>query len=97
MVTLKAGKTYRLTASLGGTGRCYYAWTLAAGGLVPGSSIGSLVGVDDGINTISECIYTPTSDTAVIIRQWGSSGSVVVYAPAIQNFSSGWVTIMQLR
>jgi hypothetical protein len=97
-VTLKAGKVYHLRASLGGTGRAYYAWTVfLSGAIIRGSSIGSMVGLDDGINTIADCIFQPTVDTAVIIRQWGSSGAVRVYAPNIDNYSSGWATIVQLR
>jgi hypothetical protein len=97
-IRLKAGKVYHLRASLGGTGRCYYAWmnwpTLVD---IPESSVGSMVGVDDGINTIAECILKPTVDRSVILRQWGSSGTVTVHAPARQNFSSGWVTVVQIR
>lgn len=100
---LKANKTYKLEAALGGssTGYGYYAWVDNTNTVLPGSSVGVIMKAG---NTYSDApqdkavvYYTPTTNTTVFLRVLNISGTVTAYAPpAANNYSSTWATIQQI-
>ena len=100
---LKANKTYKLEAALGGssTGYGYYAWVDNTNTLLPGSSVGVIMKAG---NTYSDApqdkavvYYTPSTNTTVFLRVLNISGTVTAYAPpAANNYSSTWATIQQI-
>lgn len=100
---LKANKTYKLEAALGGssTGYGYYAWVDNTNTLLPGSSVGVIMKAG---NTYSDApqdkavvYFTPSTNTTVFLRVLNISGTVTAYAPpAANNYSSTWATIQQI-
>ncbi len=100
---LKANKTYKLEAALGGssTGYGYYAWVDNTNTVLPGSSVGVIMKAG---NTYSDApqdkavvYYTPSTNTTVFLRVLNISGTVTAYAPpAANNYSSTWATIQQI-
>ncbi len=100
---LKANKTYKLEAALGGTsgGYAYYAWVDNTNTIIPGGSIGVTMKAGSAFTDAPQdkavVFYTPTSNTTVYLRVLNVSGSVTVYAPpAGNNYSSTWATIQQV-
>lgn len=100
---LKANKTYKLEAALGGasTGYGYYAWVDNTNTVIPGGSVGVIMKAG---NTYSDApqdkavvYYTPTTNTTVFLRVLNIAGTVTAYAPpAASNYSSTWATIQQV-
>ncbi len=100
---LKANKTYKLEAALGGssTGYGYYAWVDNSNTLLPGGSIGVVmkagVAFTDAPQDNAVVYYTPSSNTTVYLRVINVSGSVTAYAPsAASGYSSSWASIQQV-
>lgn len=100
---LKANKTYKLEAAVGGssTGYGYYAWVDNANTLLSGGSIGVVMKAGstftDAPQDNAVVFYTPTANTTVYLRMISISGNVVAYAPASgSGYSSTWATISQV-
>ena len=100
---LKANKTYKLEAAMGGSssGYAYYTWVDNLNSKLPGASIGVTMQAGDVHTDAPQdkavVFYTPTVNTTVYLRVLNVSGSVTAYAPpAANNFSSTWATIQQV-
>ncbi len=100
---LKANKTYKLEAAVGGssTGYGYYAWVDNTNTLLSGGSIGVVMKAgstfSDAPQDNAVVFYTPTANTTVYLRMISISGNVVAYAPASgSSYSSTWATIQQV-
>lgn len=100
---LKANKTYKLEAALGGTsgGYAYYAWVDNTSTIIPGGSIGVTMkagsAYTDAPQDKAVVFYTPTANTTVYLRVVSVNGGVVAYAPPVgNNYSSTWATIQQV-
>lgn len=100
---LKANKTYKLEAALGGssTGYGYYAWVDNANTLLLGGSIGVVmkagVAYTDAPQDKAVVFYTPTVNTTVYLRVINVNGSVTAYAPSVASgYSSSWASIQQV-
>ena len=100
---LKANKTYKLEAALGGssTGYGYYSWVDNANALLPGGSIGVIMkagtAFSDAPQDKAVVYYTPTANTTVYLRVINVSGTVTAYAPsAASGYSSSWASIQQV-
>ncbi len=100
---LKANKTYKLEAALGGssTGYGYYTWVDNANALLPGGSIGVIMkagaAFTDAPQDKAVVYYTPTANTTVYLRVINVSGTVTAYAPSsASGYSSSWASIQQV-
>ena len=100
---LKANKTYKLEAALGGssTGYAYYAWVDNSNTKLAGGSTGVTMQAGDVHTDAPQdkavVFYTPTTNTTVYLRVLNVSGNIVAYAPpAANNYSSTWATIQQV-
>lgn len=100
---LKANKTYRLEAGLGGasTGYGYYAWVDNTNTILPGGSIGAVMKAgatfSDAPQDKAVVYYTPATNTTVFLRVVSISGTLTLYPPAlVNNYSSTWATIQQI-
>ena len=100
---LKANKTYKLEAALGGasTGYGYYAWVDNTNNLLSGGSIGVSMKAGNAYTDAPQdkavVFYTPTSNTTVYLRVVSISGTVTTYPPLVANgYSSSWATIQQV-
>jgi hypothetical protein len=100
---LKANKTYKLEAALGGssTGYGYYTWVDNANTLLPGGSIGVIMkagaAFTDAPQDKAVVYYTPTANTTVYLRVINVSGTVTAYAPSsASGYSSSWASIQQV-
>ncbi|MBP5999742.1 MAG: tail fiber domain-containing protein [Sediminibacterium sp.] len=100
---LKANKTYKLEAAIGGTsgGYAYYGWVDNSNNLLPGGSTGAVMKAgqvfSDAPQDKAVVYYTPTVDTRVFLRVYSLSGTLAAYAPSISvNYSSTWANIQQI-
>ncbi len=100
---LKANKTYKLEAAMGGSssGYAYYTWVDNLNSKLPGASIGVTMQAGDAHTDAPQdkavVFYTPTVNTTVFLRVLNVSGSVTAYAPPVaNNYSSTWATIQQV-
>ena len=100
---LKANKTYKLEAALGGSssGYAYYAWVDNSNTKLAGGSTGVTIQAGDVHTDAPQdkavVFYTPTTNTTVYLRVLNVSGNIVAYAPpAANNYSSTWATIQQV-
>lgn len=100
---LKANKTYKLEAAIGGTsgGYAYYGWVDNSNNLLPGGSIGAVIKAGnthtDAPQDKAVVYFTPTVDTRVFLRVYNLSGTLAAYAPSLStNFSSTWASIQQV-
>ena len=100
---LKANKTYKLEAALGGasTGYGYYTWVDNTNNLLAGGSIGVVMkagaAFTDAPQDKAVVYYTPTSNATVYLRVINVSGSVTAYAPSTTSgYSSSWASIQQV-
>jgi hypothetical protein len=100
---LKANKTYKLEAAIGGTsgGYAYYAWVDNVNALLPGGSIGAVIKAGnvhtDAPQDKAVVYFTPTVDTRVFLRVYNLSGTLTAYAPSLStNYSSTWASIQQV-
>jgi hypothetical protein len=87
-VTLKAGKTYRLTASIGTTGGWFnqFMWSTASGTFgvssfqSPKSSAES---TNYTVQSVVSAVYTPTVDTAVFVKCIATGGGNASLNPGV--------------
>ena len=100
---LKANKTYKLEAAIGGTsgGYAYYGWVDNSNNLLSGGSTGAVmkagVAYSDAPQDKAVVYFTPTVDTRVFLRVYSLSGTLAAYAPSISvNYSSTWASIQQV-
>jgi hypothetical protein len=100
---LKANKTYKLEAALGGSssGYAYYAWVDNSNTKLAGGSTGVTMQAGDVHTDAPQdkavVFYTPTTNTTVYLRVLNVSGNIVAYAPPVaNNYSSTWATIQQV-
>jgi hypothetical protein len=100
---LKANKTYKLEAALGGTsgGYAYYAWVDNGNVILPGGSVGTVMKAGSAYTDAPQgkavVYYTPTTNSTVYLRVYSLSGTLTAYAPSIAtNYSSSWATIQQV-
>lgn len=100
---LKANKTYKLEAALGGssTGYGYYTWVDNTNALLPGGSIGVIMkagaAFTDAPQDKAVVFYTPSANTTVYLRVINVSGTVTAYAPSsASGYSSSWASIQQV-
>ena len=100
---LKANKTYKLEAALGGssTGYGYYAWVDNANNLLTGGSVGVVMKAGSAYTDAPQdkaiVFYTPITNMTVYLRVLTVSGNIVAHAPpAANNYSSTWAAIQQV-
>ena len=100
---LKANKTYKLEAALGGSssGYAYYAWVDNSSTKLAGGSTGVTMQAGDVHTDAPQdkavVFYTPTTNTTVYLRVLNVSGNIIAYAPPVaNNYSSTWATIQQV-
>ena len=100
---LKANKTYKLEAALGGSssGYAYYAWVDNSNTKLAGGSTGVTMQAGDVHTDAPQdkavVFYTPTTNTTVYLRVLNVSGNIIAYAPPVaNNYSSTWATIQQV-
>jgi hypothetical protein len=100
---LKANRTYKLEAAVGGssTGYAYYAWVDNANNLLAGGSVGVVMKAGNAYSDAPQdkaiVYYTPIANTTVFLRVYNLSGTLTAFAPSLSiNYSSTWASIQQI-